>query len=434
MLKIYNSLSNQIETFIPLNKNKVNMYVCGPTVYDDIHIGNGRPVVFFDVLKRYLLFLGYEVTYASNITDVDDKIIEKANQLQMTEKALSTKYADAFFNVVKAVNSLDFDMTPYATNYIDQMIEFIDALIKDGYAYVTDNGVYFRVSKINDYGILSNQKLDQLKTGVRIDLETNKESDADFVLWKTTSEGISFKSPWGNGRPGWHTECVVMNNAIFNTELDIHGGGFDLKFPHHENEIAQSMAHNHHHLSKYWMHVGRLDLDKEKMSKSLGNDIKLVNLLKNYNANSYRLMLLAHHYRQPIGFNNDLIEQYQKAYDKISYTLNKWHFNFVLNQNDELLSDEASIESFKQFMDDDFNTPNVVTLIDGLLKTLNKESNKKIYNAIMVILDCLGIKPNILEVTKEDINNYRMWETARVQKDFKKADELRNLLSTKGWI
>lgn len=434
MLKIYNSLSNKIEEFKPIHENKVNMYVCGPTVYDDIHIGNGRPVVFFDVVKRYLQYLDYGVKYASNITDVDDKIIDRAQKLHITEKELATTYTNNFFEIAKKIGGYNFDVTPHATNYIEEMIKFIGELIADGFAYKTQSGVYFRVDKIKDYGILSNQQVKDLKTGVRIDLETDKEKDYDFALWKNTEEGIKYHAPWGDGRPGWHTECVVMTNEIFGGEIDIHGGGFDLKFPHHENEIAQSVAKHDHHLAKYWMHVGRLDLANEKMSKSLGNDIKLKDLVETYNPNAYRLMLLAHHYRAPIQFSDDLIEQYQKAYDKISYTLNKWHFHMILNNIDENGLDHESIKSFEEFMNDDFATPRVITLIDKLIKDLNKDFKAENYNTIILILNTLGLIPNILEVLDEDIENYKNWQQARLEKNYEKADIYRKPLLDKGFI
>ncbi len=434
MLRIYNSLTNRIESFEPRKPDKVNMYVCGPTVYDDIHLGNGRPVVFFDVVKRYLTFTGYEVFYVSNITDVDDRIIDKAIKLNVDEGVVAKKYAEAFFEVAQSIGSDAFDFTPYATNYIDQMIKFIEKLIADGFAYKVKSGVYFNVGKIGDYGILSNQKIEELKKGVRIDLETDKKDDVDFVLWKFTDAGIKYDSPWGKGRPGWHTECVVMNHEIFNEEADIHGGGFDLKFPHHENEIAQSVAHSHHHLAKYWMHVGRLDMGKEKMSKSLGNDIKLKALLKKYDGGAYRMMLLAHHYRRPFQFTDDLIEQYQNSYDKISYTLNKWNFNFRLNQITHNKLSEKHIEEFKTLMNDDFNTGLVITLIDQLIKELNKSESKEIFNTINQVLSILGVQTKTQDVTDEDLAKYHAWQQARKDKDYAEADSLRDYLSNKGWI
>src|SRR5690606_12745739 len=240
MLKIYNALTNQVEDFKPIHHSKVNMYVCGPTVYDDIHIGNGRPVVFFDLVKRYLTYLGYEVIYASNITDVDDKIIEKARLLNQDALEVSKHFADRFLDVVKRVGSKAFDHTPYATDYIKEMITYIQELMDKGFAYETSSGVYFSVSKLDSYGKLSNQKSDELLQGVRIELEKDKVDQRDFAIWKKTTDGLNYMSPWGQGRAGWHTECAVMNHELFGGLIDIHGGGFDLKFPHHENEIAQS--------------------------------------------------------------------------------------------------------------------------------------------------------------------------------------------------
>ena len=272
-LRIYNSLTNKMEEFIPQNKNKVNMYVCGPTVYNYIHIGNARPVIFYDMLRRYLEFCGYEVNYASNITDIDDKIINKAIEENKTEKEISTFFENQYFKDCQTVGSQKPKLIPHATEYIPDMVNFIDELIKKGYAYEIDGDVFFRVSKIEDYGCLSNQVKEDLESGARIDINDKKESPLDFALWKKTDKGIKFESPFGLGRPGWHTECVCMNHRLFGDTLDIHGGGMDLKFPHHENEIAQCEALYHHHLAKYWIHVGRLDLKGEKMSKSLGNVI-----------------------------------------------------------------------------------------------------------------------------------------------------------------
>lgn len=434
MLKVYNSLTNQIEAFKPIKDKTVNMYVCGPTVYDDIHIGNGRPVVFFDVVKRYLSYLDYRVIYASNITDVDDKIIEKAQSLNVSEKALSEKYAANFFEIAKKIGGYNFDYTPHATDYIEQMIQFISKLIADGFAYKTHSGVYFRVDKIKDYGILSNQQVRDLKTGVRIDLESDKEKAYDFALWKTTTEGIHYDAPWGKGRPGWHTECVVMTTKLFEGELDIHGGGFDLKFPHHENEIAQSVAHNGHHLARYWMHVGRLDLAEEKMSKSLGNDIKLKDLIKTYHPFAYRLMILAHHYRAPIAFSEDLIVQYQKSYDKISYTMNKTNFHLKLAGLEGGKVIQEVMDEFESYMNEDFGTPRVITLIDKLIKDLNRSVDLNTFVSLNTILDVLGVEPKINEVSDSDIKNYKLWQEARANKDYALADTYRETLLEKGFI
>ncbi|MDE7095666.1 MAG: cysteine--tRNA ligase, partial [Anaeroplasmataceae bacterium] len=272
-LKIYNSLSNQIEEFVPIHPGKVNMYVCGPTVYNHIHIGNARPVVFYDMMKNYLKYLGYDVQYASNITDVDDKIINQAIAEGKTEKEVAGFYEKCYFEAVEKLGSTKPDFIPHATEYIDEMISFIEELIKEGYAYEVDGDVFFRVKKIENYGCLSNQVSEDLEQGARISINEKKENPLDFSLWKKTEVGIKWKSPFGEGRPGWHTECVVMNHKLFGNQIDIHGGGMDLKFPHHENEIAQNEALYHNSLAKYWMHVGRLEFEGQKMSKSLHNVI-----------------------------------------------------------------------------------------------------------------------------------------------------------------
>ncbi|CDR31386.1 Cysteine--tRNA ligase [Acholeplasma oculi] len=434
MLKIYNALTNQVEDFKPIHHSKVNMYVCGPTVYDDIHIGNGRPVVFFDLVKRYLTYLGYEVIYASNITDVDDKIIEKARLLNQDTLEVSKHFADRFLDVVKRVGSKAFDHTPYATDYINEMITYIQELMDKGFAYETSSGVYFSVSKLDSYGKLSNQKSDELLQGVRIELEKDKVDQRDFAIWKKTTDGLNYMSPWGQGRPGWHTECAVMNHELFGGLIDIHGGGFDLKFPHHENEIAQSSAHDHHDLAKYWMHVGRLDFGKEKMSKSLGNDVKLFKLLDHFSPSAYRLMLFAHHYRQPIPFSEELMTQYQKAYDKISYTLNKWNFHMALENNHIAQPSDTLLKTFEAYMNDDFNTGMVVTLIDQTLKEINKSADSELAYALIQILDVLGIEVTTHKVEAKDLIMYQEWLNYKAAKDFKKADELRQILIQKGWI
>jgi cysteinyl-tRNA synthetase len=437
MLKLYDSLSQTIKPFKPLNEPKVTLYVCGPTVYGDIHLGNARPVIFFDVLKRYLTWYGYEVIYASNITDVDDKIIEKAIELKKTELEITDEYTKNFIEMTLALGSHLPDEMPKATEYISQMIEYIKVLIELGHAYVKPSGVYFRVRGIKDYGILSNQNLDELNTGVRIVLEDEKEDPKDFTIWKTTQEGLSFSSPWGSGRPGWHTECAVMNHELFKQEIDIHGGGSDLKFPHHENEIAQSMAINHHHLARFWMHVGRLDLNDEKMSKSIGNITLVKDLMEAYDLQAFRLLMISHHYRQKINYSDELMMQYQKEYDKIKRTLKKVYLTLRLNKIIPTHSEPESLEQFQAYMDNDMNTPNVLTLILNLSKRMNKETNldilEKLYQTVIIILEILGISLGI-SLEEQTLNDYRAWEVAREQKNYDKADQLRQKLIQQGWI
>lgn len=437
MLKIYNTLTKTIEPFKTIEKNRVSMYVCGPTVYSDIHLGNARPVIFFDVVKRYLKFIGYDVFYVSNITDVDDKIIEKAKELKIREEELTKKYTKNFIDMMLALGSVIPDHMPKATEYIFQMIEYIEDLIKLGFAYRTSSGVYFRVSKAKDYGILSNQNIEELNQGVRITLDEEKEDPRDFSVWKTTNDGLSFESPFGMGRPGWHTECAVMNREIFGSEIDIHGGGSDLKFPHHENEIAQTLVHDHHHLARYWMHVARLDLNESKMSKSLGNIVLVKDLLLDYDPYAFRLLMVNHHYRQQINYSEDLMVQFSKEYDKIKRGLKKAFLTISLSNSFTETVDIEQMNLFKTLMNDDFNIPNVVTQIYDILKQMNKETDVKrlsiLYQSVRTILEILGIMP-MYELTDETLLIYRNWEQARNDKDYARADYLRSELSAKGWI
>ena len=437
MLKLYNSLTQTIQPFETIKPRRVSMYVCGPTVYGDIHLGNARPVIFFDVLKRYLSYLGYDVLFVSNITDVDDKIIDKAKEEGVLEKEITDLYTNRFIEMTHAVGSALPDMMPKATEYVSQMITYIHDLVEQGYAYARPSGVYFRVGRVSDYGILSKQNVDELSQGVRINLEDDKEDPRDFSLWKTTDEGLHYTSPWGEGRPGWHTECAVMNKEIFGGEIDIHGGGTDLKFPHHENEIAQTCAHDHHHIAKYWMHVGRLDVNDTKMSKSLGNITLVKDLIKDYDALAFRFLMVGHHYRMPINYSNDLMEQFSKEYDKIKRSLKKAFLTVSLHKAFTVEIDEEHMDVFLGWMNDDLNIPNVITLIYDLLKAMNKEKDTYrlavLYQTAKTILEILGIMPRY-ELTDDTINLYKAWEQARTNKDFVRADQLREKLSERGWM
>ena len=436
-LRIYNSLTNEIEDFKPINEGKVTMYVCGPTVYNKIHIGNARPVVFFDIVKRYLTYLGFEVTYASNITDVDDKIIDSALKNNVDEIEYAHHFADVFLKNVKELGCQLPDHVPYATNYMDQMISFIEKLIETGYAYTVDGDVYFRVSKLAEYGALSKQKLDQLDTGVRIDVDTKKENPSDFALWKKTEVGIKWDSPFGMGRPGWHTECVCMIEDIFKQPIDIHGGGFDLRFPHHENEVAQYRAVHHDDLSKYFMHVGRLGINGEKMSKSLGNTVVVDDLGEK--ALPYRLFISMQNYRNQVNFTDELFESYVKDYEKIKRAYQQAQFTLDLNNIVNDNKDQSVIDEFVLHMNDDFNTPNVYTLILQLIKDINVSIRSKEYetlavkfNTLVEILDVFGITFEYHKLTDSDREIYGLWQEARVNKDFEKADFYRNELVNRG--
>ncbi len=438
-LNVYNSLSNKIEEFIPKDKKNVKMYVCGPTVYNSIHIGNARPVVFFDMLKRYLISLGYNVEYATNITDVDDKIINRAKQLNIDETEFASKHALNFLKNVEELNCLKFDHTPYATKYIDKMIVFIAELIKNELAYEVDGDVYFRVNKSEQYGMLSNQKIEELTNGVRIENNSKKENPIDFTLWKKTDNGINWDAPFSSGRPGWHTECVCMIDSIFNDTIDIHGGGFDLKFPHHENEIAQYEAIHKKQLSKYFMHVGRLDINGEKMSKSIGNMI-LVDDLRNDNSfMAYKLLVLMHNYRSQINFSDDLFDNYKKDYEKIFRTYKQASILLNLNKISCDNLNQEYIDEFRKHMNDDFNTPNVYTLILKIVKEINVFTRNKNFdelcslcNTLKNIFDTLGIELIYKQMTNEEIELYNSWEESRKNKDFEKADMYREKLVTRG--
>jgi cysteinyl-tRNA synthetase len=331
-----NMLKSISEEFIPLRKGEVSMYVCGPTVYDYVHVGNMRPVVVFDTLRRFFNHAGYQVIYVSNYTDVDDRIIEKAQKTNKKETEISEFYIEAFADSATKINALKPTFTPKATQHIESMIAFIKVLIANGDAYENDGEVFFRVSKVETYGELSNVTQDELQVGARIDANPKKEHPNDFLLWKKTDDaGIKWDSPWGAGRPGWHTECVVMINDIFGKPLiDIHGGGFDLKFPHHENEIAQARAYANTGLANYWMHNGFINLNNQKMAKSTGNFVTAKDFIEEYGATSLRLLLLSTHYRSPVNLSAEIIENtnnesLQKALDKAKINLDVTYFRTI---------------------------------------------------------------------------------------------------------
>ena len=320
-VKLYNSLTNQKEVFKPIKENEVTCYVCGPTVYNFVHIGNMRPVVTFDILRRLFIRLGNKVTFISNFTDIDDKIIKQAKEEGVSEKEIAEKYIEAFEQDRENIHSLKPDYQPRVTNTMKDIVDFIDQLVQKGFAYEVNGDVYFRVNKIKDYGTLSNMKIDDLVVGARIDENSLKESPLDFTLWKKTEEGIKFDSPWSMGRPGWHSECVVMiNKLVPGGHIDIHGGGFDLKFPHHENEIAQEEALHNHKIANYWMHNGFINVDNVKMSKSLGNVKRAVDLLKEYGGNTVRFVLINSYYRTPVNFSDELLLSAKKEVEKIEQT------------------------------------------------------------------------------------------------------------------
>ena len=434
-LQIYNTLTKSLETFEPIHQGSVSMYVCGPTVYGDIHIGNARPVIFFDVVKRVLEEIGYHVNYVSNITDVDDKIIEKAKSEGISEAQLTTQYIEAFQTMVKALGSDLPDMMPKATDYISQMIHYITTLIDMGYAYETEQGVYFRVNRINAYGELSKQKREALEQAVRIDLDQEKEHPNDFSIWKKTTDGLNYHSPWGEGRPGWHTECAVMNHEIFEGMIDIHGGGSDLMFPHHENERAQALAHDQHGLATYWMHNARLDIENQKMSKSLGNVI-YVKDLSDLQKQAFRLLILAHHYRQPIQYSSQLQEQYEKNYQTLLKKLRMTKLELTASNEMHKTRDASYQSRIIDALLQDFHTAQVVTIIFEMQKTLNKTQDTKekatLLNTFEWLLPIIGL--NLDLNISDDVKTYLSWQEARNSQNYREADIYRNQLMEKGYI
>ncbi|XMB86656.1 cysteine--tRNA ligase [Mycoplasmatota bacterium WC44] len=440
-MKIYNTYSNQLEEFKPIEDNKVKMYVCGPTVYNYIHIGNARPVVFFDVVRRYFMYLGYDVKFASNLTDVNDKIYLKALEENISELELAKKYSDAFLEDVKSLNSLTSDVVPRVTEYMEKITKYVQDLIDKGFAYESEGDVYFRVTKVEEYGKLSGQKIDDLISGARVDVNNKKENPLDFMLWKRNTEGMTFNAPFGNGRPGWHTECSAMIDDIFGGEVDIHGGGSDLRFPHHENELAQTKALHNRGLANLWMHNGRIDLNNSKMSKSSGNMILVRDLLKEYDANAYRLLLLSTYYRSPINYTTELMEDFTKEYEKIVRVKKQLFTELDLRDGfNEGFYDVDSINKLESAMNNDLNTPNVITGLQGLGKKINVALRNKsdidilasLYNTLENYLFVLGIKIDLERMDDETKETYNSWVKARENKDFDSADKYRSKLIDKG--
>lgn len=431
-MRIYNSLTDKVEEFKPINEGKITMYVCGPTVYNYVHIGNMRPVITFDMVYKYLKYLGYEVKYASNYTDINPKITKAAETLGMTEREVADKFIKAYEEDLKNYNCSNIDYRPRVINYLDDIFNFISKLIEKNYAYVVDGDVYFRVSKIKDYGILSNQSIEELISGSRVDIDEKKENPLDFALWRKTTEGETFTSPWGEGIPGWHTECVVMINKLFGDKIDIHAGGVDLKFPHHENEIAQSIALNDNYIANYWMHNGHININNVKMSKSLNNFILAKDFIKEHSANVIKLAFLSTNYRQPLNLTDKVFEEALVIDNKIKAVLKS--ANNELNIKNIHNIKEEKDSTFEEYMNDDFNTPNVITLLLSLVKDLNQEIRNKgeniltLTNKILTITNILGLSYPMPEFTKEQKETYNNWLKAREDKDFALADTLREEL------
>lgn len=445
-MKLFNTLTNKKEEFVPIKEGEVSIYVCGPTVYNYVHIGNTRPMIVFDVLRRTFEYLGYKVTFVSNFTDVDDKIIKAAKAEGISEKQLTDKYIKAYEDVRRGLNLLFPTYAPRVTETMQPIINFIKDLVDQGYAYEVDGDVYFRVTKIKEYGMLSGIKVEDLIAGAseRVDDNDKKESSTDFALWKKTDEGIQFDSPWSKGRPGWHTECVVMINDIFDDgRIDIHGGGQDLKFPHHENEIAQSMACHHHPIANVWMHNQMININNQKMSKSLGNVLWAKDLLMELGCNVYKWLMLSTHYRNPLNFTEDVLNNVKKEVEKVENIIKQTSLYLQVNHYKSEEFCKESVDQMVEALSDDLNTSLALTQILGQVKILNQAMRNKDkdnamiskgYQTLLRMLDVVGFVHEVKVLSDEDIELYQHWQSEKAAKNFEVADQLREKLQAKGII
>lgn len=443
-MKIFNSMNQKVEEFKPLHPNEVHMYVCGPTVYNYPHIGNARPIVVFDTLRRTFQAIGYNVKMVSNYTDVDDKIIKVAKECGVSEADITEKFINAYNHDRLSLHAAMPDAAPRVTETMDAIIAFIKLLVDKGHAYEIEGDVYFRVNSVESYGKLSNQQIEDLLVGARIDENSKKENPLDFTLWKKTEEGIKWDSPWSVGRPGWHTECVVMINQEFGGEhtIDIHGGGMDLKFPHHENEIAQSRAAYDSPIANYWIHNGMVNIDGEKMSKSLGNVIWAKDMIAKIGGNVLRWVMLSAHYRAPLNINEEAIETAKKELNRVATAMKQAYVKLGLADvmMDETY-DEKQLAPFLEAMQDDLNTPNAFAAVFETVKVLNqalrqRESDlqavKALVRTLEKMMDVLGIELARLTMSEEDKRLHRQWKAAVKEKDFDTADQYRAKLIEKG--
>lgn len=450
-IQVYNTLTRKKEPFIPLEPNKVKMYVCGPTVYNYIHIGNARPAIVFDTIRRYLQFRGYEVQYVSNFTDVDDKLIRAARELGEDVPTIAERFIEAYFEDITALGCKKADVHPRVTENIDTIIQFIEQLIEKGYAYEVDGDVYYRTRRFSDYGKLSHQSIDELKSGARIEVGEKKEDPLDFALWKAAKEGeIYWDSPWGKGRPGWHIECSAMARKYLGDTIDIHAGGQDLTFPHHENEIAQSEALTGKPFAKYWLHNGYINIDNEKMSKSLGNFILVHDIIKQVDPQVLRFFMLSVHYRHPINYSQPLLESAKSGLDRLktAYTNLKHRLesstNLTTNDEQWLAKIEELKNEFIREMDDDFNTANGIAVLFELAKQANvylmeKHTSQAVIQKFLrqfeQLFDVLGLSLQQDELLDEEIEALiQLRIEARKNRDFALADRIRDELKAKNII
>ncbi|EJL32449.1 cysteine--tRNA ligase [Brevibacillus sp. BC25] len=453
-IQLTNTMTRRKEPFHTLEPGKVKMYVCGPTVYNYIHIGNARPAIVFDTLRRYLKYRGYEVTFVQNITDVDDKLIRVANQEGVTVKEVADRYTDAYNADLKSLNVTPPDIQPRVMQTIPEIIEFVQGLIEKGFAYESEGDVYFRTGRFQEYGKLSHQPLDDLQAGARVEINEKKEHPLDFVLWKAAKTGeVTWDSPWGDGRPGWHIECSAMALKFLGEEIDIHAGGTDLVFPHHENEIAQSECFTGKVFARYWLHNGMLNIDNEKMSKSLGNFLLARDLSEKFGGQLIRFFMLQGHYRNPINFSEELIEQAANGLDRIktAYTNLSHRLDTVrAEEPNDQAQEQARIigelrERFIAEMDDDINTANAITVIFDIVKEANLylrhqnvgETEVRAYMDLLVELtEVLGLEiAEEQELLDSEIDALIEERTeARKARDFARSDEIRDLLAAKGIV
>ncbi len=422
MLKLHNTFTDKTEEFNTIEPNKVKMYVCGPTVYDNAHLGHARCYITWDVLYRYLKFKGYDVTYCRNVTDVDDKILKKAEKENKTPEEVSKYWYKAFENSMKALNTLKPDIEPFATKTLGEMISIVKDLIKNGYAYEAGGDVYFRVKKFKNYGMLSKQPIDQLESGARVEVGDLKEDPLDFALWKK-DEKFGYNSPWGIGRPGWHIECSAMSRKYLGKTIDIHAGGADLIFPHHENEIAQSECANGCKFVNYWLHNGFVTINNEKMSKSLGNFLTIDELLKSYDANTIRLFILTNHYRMPVEFSDEVLTSAANGVKRL--------MNAKATKIDETL-DLTQFEEYKQFveaMDDDLNTSKALAVLFDLVNKANKDVSYA-YTLLVKLAETLGFNMTKTTLSDEELAEKVSEISSKLGENLSSMDELISLRKT----
>lgn len=445
-MRLFNTLTNKKEEFKPIEEGKVSIYICGPTVYNHAHIGNTRPMIVFDVLRRTFEYLGNDVTFVSNYTDVDDKIIKAAKAEGITEKELTDKYIKAYEDVRAGLNIEDPTYKPRVTETMPEIIDFIQALIDKGYAYEVDGDVYFRVTKVKEYGMLSGIKVEDLIAGasdrtLSVD-DKKKESTTDFALWKKTDEGIQFDTPWSKGRPGWHTECVVMINKLFKDgKIDIHGGGQDLKFPHHENEIAQSMAYNGHPIANYWMHNQMINIEGIKMSKSLGNVLWAKDKIVEFGCNVFKWLMLSTHYRNPLNMTEKVIVGVRKEVSKVENATKNASLYLQVNHVPAHDYKKETVDAMVNALEDDLNTSLALTQILDQVKVLNqvmrvREKDNDViateYATLVKMGDVLGFLFEGTKLSKEDIALYEEWNAYKKEKNFDEADRVRKELTERG--